>query len=165
LSFLVKLESTSLTYTDTELTNDVTYYYKISAVNAAGEGANTTALSATPMTTVHPKGFLEEFWWVLLVIALIIVLAIIALIILFRRKEKEIEEPEGVITTLEEPKGKMPSPETIEAAKKVEADMIAPSSPKPQRYVSKPIQRVYKKRKVVEKKPGEPEADEKKNEK
>ncbi|HME50863.1 MAG TPA: fibronectin type III domain-containing protein, partial [Candidatus Lokiarchaeia archaeon] len=39
-----------LTYTSTGLTNGQIYYYKVSAVNAAGEGARSTELSATPAT-------------------------------------------------------------------------------------------------------------------
>src|SRR5205807_1857669 len=37
-----------LTYTDTAVTNGVTYYYQVSAVNAAGEGPRSNEASATP---------------------------------------------------------------------------------------------------------------------
>ncbi|HTQ62229.1 MAG TPA: glycoside hydrolase family 44 protein [Candidatus Solibacter sp.] len=40
---------TSTSYTDTGLTNGTTYYYVVSALNAAGESANSTQVSATPM--------------------------------------------------------------------------------------------------------------------
>ncbi|OLS15326.1 MAG: Fibronectin type III domain protein, partial [Promethearchaeota archaeon CR_4] len=39
-----------LTYTDTGLTNGQTYYYRVAAVNAVGEGSNATEVSATPTT-------------------------------------------------------------------------------------------------------------------
>ncbi|MEI6796604.1 MAG: fibronectin type III domain-containing protein, partial [Methanomassiliicoccales archaeon] len=41
---------TALTYTDAGLTNGQNYWYQVSAVNAAGEGANASALSTTPFT-------------------------------------------------------------------------------------------------------------------
>nr|WP_052339928.1 glycoside hydrolase family 48 protein [Gorillibacterium massiliense] len=39
---------TTTSYTDTGLTNGTTYYYVVSAVNSAGESANSTQVSATP---------------------------------------------------------------------------------------------------------------------
>ncbi len=39
-----------LTYSDPGLTNGVTYYYRVSAVNAIGEGALSNEVSATPAT-------------------------------------------------------------------------------------------------------------------
>jgi fibronectin type 3 domain-containing protein len=41
---------TVLTYTDTGLTNGVTYYYKVSAANILGEGPQSSEASATPAT-------------------------------------------------------------------------------------------------------------------
>lgn len=43
-------EVTDLTYTDTGLTNGLTYYYRVSAVNALGEGVATASLSVVPST-------------------------------------------------------------------------------------------------------------------
>ncbi|MGC4074382.1 MAG: pectinesterase family protein [Nibricoccus sp.] len=43
---------TGTSYTDTGLTNGVTYYYVLSAVNQGGESANSTQASATPLFTV-----------------------------------------------------------------------------------------------------------------
>ena len=39
---------TTTSYTDTGLTNGTTYYYVVSALNAAGEGANSSQVSASP---------------------------------------------------------------------------------------------------------------------
>jgi uncharacterized protein (UPF0548 family)/fibronectin type 3 domain-containing protein len=50
LTFLSMI-GTVLSYADTGRTNGVTYYYSVSAVNAAGEGARTGEVSATPMGT------------------------------------------------------------------------------------------------------------------
>jgi fibronectin type 3 domain-containing protein len=40
---------TALTYTDINLTNGQTYYYKVSAVNSAGESSLTERVAATPI--------------------------------------------------------------------------------------------------------------------
>jgi fibronectin type 3 domain-containing protein len=46
-----------LTYTDTTVTNGVTYYYQVSAVNAAGEGPRSNEASATPSPPPPPPDF------------------------------------------------------------------------------------------------------------
>src|SRR5437762_2326137 len=43
-----------LTYTDRSVTNGVTYYYQVSAVNAAGEGPRSNEASATPSPPPPP---------------------------------------------------------------------------------------------------------------
>src|SRR4029077_8023998 len=43
---------TTTSYTDTGLTNGTTYYYVVSAVNTAGESANSSQVSATPQVGV-----------------------------------------------------------------------------------------------------------------
>src|SRR5437879_1245113 len=43
-----------LTYTDTAVTNGVTYYYQVSAVNGAGEGPRSNEASATPSPPPPP---------------------------------------------------------------------------------------------------------------
>src|SRR5205807_324550 len=42
-------------YTDTAVTNGVTYYYQVSAVNAAGEGPRSNEASATPSPPPPPN--------------------------------------------------------------------------------------------------------------
>src|SRR5207244_2938722 len=45
-----------LTYTDTTVTNGVTYYYQVSAVNNVGEGPRSNEASATPTAPATPPG-------------------------------------------------------------------------------------------------------------
>ena len=46
-----------LTYIDTAVTNGVTYYYQVSAVNSAGEGPRSNEASATPSAPPPPPNF------------------------------------------------------------------------------------------------------------
>ncbi len=50
-----------LTYVDTGLTNDQTYYYKVSAVNGVGEGPKSEEASAKPIsgTTINPPSLTD----------------------------------------------------------------------------------------------------------
>ncbi len=45
---------TTTTFTDTGLTNGTTYFYVVSALNAAGESANSAQASATPVAPTQP---------------------------------------------------------------------------------------------------------------
>ncbi len=47
-SYLTYVSGSTLTYTDNSVTNGVTYYYYVTAVNANGEGAKSNEVSATP---------------------------------------------------------------------------------------------------------------------
>jgi titin len=51
--------TTGLGYTDTGVTNGVTYYYNVSAVNAEGEGPSSNQVSATPTGPPTPPQNLE----------------------------------------------------------------------------------------------------------
>jgi hypothetical protein len=169
LAFLIEVGADAFTYTDQGLTNGVTYYYQVSAVNAAGEGPNTTEVSEMPNSLPQEKGFFEEFWWVILLISLIVVIALVAIIFMRGKKREEDDgdgfkatvEPEGKVDTVPQgvvvpkikeigrakPKGKMPSPETVRTADAIE--MKAKSSVTPKKVVKKPMQKVYMKKKVV----------------
>ena len=50
---------TSASYTGTGLTNGTTYYYVVTALNSAGETANSTQVSATPVAPVTPDVTVE----------------------------------------------------------------------------------------------------------
>ncbi len=52
--------ATALSWVDTGLMNDTTYYYVLSAVNAAGEGANSSEANATPQPTTLPSPWMDQ---------------------------------------------------------------------------------------------------------
>src|SRR5437016_6224102 len=54
-SFLITVPLVT-TYTDAAVTNGVTYYYKVSATNAIGEGPKSNEASATPSAPATPPG-------------------------------------------------------------------------------------------------------------
>src|SRR5438046_2170122 len=54
-SFLIAVPLVT-TYTDATVTNGVTYYYKVSATNAIGEGPKSNEASATPSAPATPPG-------------------------------------------------------------------------------------------------------------
>jgi fibronectin type 3 domain-containing protein len=52
---LVASIGTNTTFSDLTVTNNVTYYYNVTAVNAIGEGASSNEVSATPVGTTPPS--------------------------------------------------------------------------------------------------------------
>jgi predicted phage tail protein len=74
-----------LTYTDTSLTGPHTYWYKVSAVNAAGESANSTAISTlVPM----PADAIDNTMLILVAAVILIGAALVVAIVLIRRVRK-----------------------------------------------------------------------------
>jgi fibronectin type 3 domain-containing protein len=53
--YLTSVDGNNLTYTDTGLTNGQTYFYRVSAMNAAGEGPESDEASATPTSGNTPS--------------------------------------------------------------------------------------------------------------
>jgi PKD repeat protein len=51
---LVSTGSAATSYTDSTVTNGVTYYYQVAAVNSKGEGARSSEVSATPLGPASP---------------------------------------------------------------------------------------------------------------
>src|SRR4029077_6951296 len=52
---------TTTSYTDTGVTNGTTYYYVVSAVNTAGQSANSSQVSATPATSTTVINYSSGF--------------------------------------------------------------------------------------------------------
>jgi hypothetical protein len=82
---------TALTYTDTGLTNGQTYWYKVSAVNAAGEGAQSPAVSALVPQPVSPAS--DNTMLILLAVIAIAVVLVVVLFVLRWRKGKRAAAP------------------------------------------------------------------------
>ncbi len=51
-TYLAEVNGSSLSYTDRSVTNGVTYYYYVTAVNSAGESENSNEVNATPSATM-----------------------------------------------------------------------------------------------------------------
>ncbi|MGX4584649.1 fibronectin type III domain-containing protein [Paenibacillus chitinolyticus] len=59
---LLASDLTSTTYTDTTVTNGVTYYYVVTAVNEAGESVPSPEKSIKPEATKYTGGLLDRLW-------------------------------------------------------------------------------------------------------
>ena len=68
-----------LSYADTTVTNDVKYYYQVSAVNSVGEGPRSTEVSATPVVPEFPS---------FLILPLFMITTLLA-VIFYRRKHSK----------------------------------------------------------------------------
>jgi outer membrane protein assembly factor BamB len=79
-----------LTYTDTSVTNGQMYYYKVSAVNTVGEGAQSGEASGTPEAVSTDGG--DGLHVMIIVLIAIIVLIVIILLVLIMKKKKPGEE-------------------------------------------------------------------------
>ncbi|MCK5559614.1 MAG: fibronectin type III domain-containing protein, partial [Thermoplasmata archaeon] len=84
-------------YIDTNVTNDVTYHYIISAVNTAGDGPNSTEVTAKPTIKPIPDngngddgGDSSIFLYVGILIILIWVVTILITLLAMRRKTKRL---------------------------------------------------------------------------
>jgi predicted phage tail protein len=73
---------TALTYTDTGLTNGQTYWYKVSAVNVAGEGAQSPAISAN---IPQPASSGSDGTMLVLVAVIAIVVVLVATLFVIRK--------------------------------------------------------------------------------
>ncbi len=95
-----------LTYTDLSVTNGETYYYKVSAVNGVGEGAQTSEVSGIPQA-VSSDGDGDNQMMLISLLAIIAVIVIVILVALMKRKKPKTSE----VPKEEE---ESPSPETEE---------------------------------------------------
>jgi len=86
-SYLDSVSEPTTSYTDTTVTNDQIYYYKVSAENSVGEGAKSNEASATPtssVTTPTPPQTstgtspLDSNWMITLIVAIIGAVGVIA---------------------------------------------------------------------------------------
>jgi RNA polymerase subunit RPABC4/transcription elongation factor Spt4 len=95
---LAFVSATTTSYNDTAVTNNQTYYYTVSAVNAAGEGAKSEEASDKPTSAVAPSPPTPGVWkWLVPVLIIIaaIVIAIAAIFIYKKKKKGKKEREEG----------------------------------------------------------------------
>jgi hypothetical protein len=114
---------TSTTFTDTNVEQEKTYYYWVTAVNATSIESDYSNEASTTIPKQTAEG---EFPWIWIIIALIVILLVVGLILLMRRKKPEEPlpepsegeepppEPEGAPE--EAPPEEAPPEETSEAA-------------------------------------------------
>jgi hypothetical protein len=80
-TYVLVASPTGLNYTDTGLTNGHTYWYKVSAVSAVGEGAKCTAVSI-----VMPQSSTDDTM-LILIIVIIIIAALLVLLLIWRKRK------------------------------------------------------------------------------
>ena len=96
LTFLINV--TNISYTDTSVTNGQTYFYKVSAVNAAGEGSLSAEANGKAEDNNPPPFVLLE-QWPLLIVILMTAIAVVAICALIVRnvKKKEARVAQGYV--------------------------------------------------------------------
>jgi parallel beta-helix repeat protein len=106
-------------YNDTDVNNNITYYYRITAKNEIGEGYFSNEVSGTPKSTEisepQPTSEVEEFpVWLTLLHAIVIALIVIALMYIKRRKEEIQIEDTNIPSSPENPDLESKEPEFFE---------------------------------------------------
>jgi parallel beta-helix repeat protein len=76
-----------LTYTDSDVSNDVTYFYKVSAVNGISEGPLTSSVNATTESKSSKED--EDGGGFVMIILVIVVVVIVLLLLLFFMRKRE----------------------------------------------------------------------------
>ncbi|UCF08633.1 MAG: hypothetical protein JSW28_02790, partial [Thermoplasmata archaeon] len=102
-------------YNDTDVTNNVTYYYKITARNAIGEGAFSNEINATvESTTQEPEQPTDSrkdlsSWFKMIVITFIaiMIIALLAGYMVYRKRKRQLP-PQKQPPSKEEPQGFQP---------------------------------------------------------
>nr|QNO53394.1 hypothetical protein JNHLJEBA_00004 [Methanosarcinales archaeon ANME-1 ERB6] len=84
------VSANTTSYNDTAVTNNQTYYYQVSAVNLAGEGAKPEEASAIPISVAPPTP--PHPWWKSWLVPILIVIAVvviaIAAILIYKKRGK-----------------------------------------------------------------------------
>lgn len=76
------------TYNDTAVTNNVTYYYSVTATNGAGESAKSNAAFATPTAGGTTPASPDNTMLILAIVLIVIVVIVIAAVMMMRKKGK-----------------------------------------------------------------------------
>ncbi len=100
LSLHQSVSGSATSYVDTGLTNNQTYYYRVSAVNDAGEGPRSSQASATPFsegngepdTDDSEKASLWSYWWIFLIMIICVVLVLVV-VLTSKGKKGHVSEP------------------------------------------------------------------------
>ncbi len=71
-------------YDDTNVIKGVTYYYRVSAVNLAGEGGLTNKVGTELIQPSVPKNELP--WWLWIITAIIIIFVLVGLVVNYKRE-------------------------------------------------------------------------------